>query len=53
MRRMGFEVTAIDASLENIGTASTHAAEQGLDIAYRGVGVPERRETADPVASRG
>ena len=34
MRRMGFEVTAVDASSENIGTARAHAAEQGLDIAY-------------------
>lgn len=35
MRRLGFTVTAVDASSENIGTARTHAAEQGLDIAYR------------------
>jgi 2-polyprenyl-6-hydroxyphenyl methylase/3-demethylubiquinone-9 3-methyltransferase len=35
MRRLGFEVTAVDASERNIGTASTHAAEQGLDIDYR------------------
>ncbi len=34
MRRIGFEVTAVDASSENIGTARAHAAEQGLDIAY-------------------
>lgn len=33
--RMGFDVTAVDASERNIGTASTHAAEQGLDIAFR------------------
>jgi len=35
MRRLGFEVTAIDASSENIGTARVHADQQGLDIAYR------------------
>ena len=35
MRRLGFEVTAIDASAENIGTARVHADQQGLDIAYR------------------
>lgn len=35
MRRMGFSVTAIDASTENIGTARAHAEQQGLDINYR------------------
>jgi len=35
MRRMGFQVTAIDASAENIGTARAHADMVGLDIAYR------------------
>jgi 2-polyprenyl-6-hydroxyphenyl methylase/3-demethylubiquinone-9 3-methyltransferase len=35
MTRLGFAVTGVDASERNIGTASTHAAEQGLDIAYR------------------
>lgn len=34
MRRLGFTVTAVDASSENIGTARAHAAEQGLDITY-------------------
>ena len=29
-RRLGFEVTGVDASERNIGTASAHAAEQGL-----------------------
>lgn len=37
MRRLGFEVTGADASERNIGTASAHAAEQGLDIHYRAV----------------
>ncbi len=35
MRRLGFSVTAIDASERNIGTARTHAAEMGLEIDYR------------------
>jgi len=35
MARMGFSVTAVDASERNIGTASTHAAEQGLSIDFR------------------
>ena len=41
MRRMGFEVTAVDASSENIGTARAHAEEQGLDIAYRAATVEQ------------
>ncbi|MGA0607533.1 bifunctional 2-polyprenyl-6-hydroxyphenol methylase/3-demethylubiquinol 3-O-methyltransferase UbiG [Phenylobacterium sp. VNQ135] len=35
MARLGFQVTAVDASERNIATASTHAAEQGLSIDYR------------------
>ena len=35
MSRLGFQVTGVDASERNIGTASTHAAEQGLSINYR------------------
>ena len=35
MARLGFDVTAIDASEKNIKTAATHAAEQGLEIGYR------------------
>lgn len=35
MTRLGFQVTAVDASERNIGTASAHAAEQGLSIDYR------------------
>jgi 2-polyprenyl-6-hydroxyphenyl methylase/3-demethylubiquinone-9 3-methyltransferase len=41
MRRMGFDVTAIDASAENIGTARAHAEQQGLDIAYRAATVEQ------------
>src|SRR5436190_5895646 len=35
MRRLGFSVLGVDASERNIGTASAHAAEQGLEINYR------------------
>jgi 2-polyprenyl-6-hydroxyphenyl methylase/3-demethylubiquinone-9 3-methyltransferase len=35
MSRLGFRVTGVDASERNIGTASAHAAEQGLEIDYR------------------
>jgi 2-polyprenyl-6-hydroxyphenyl methylase/3-demethylubiquinone-9 3-methyltransferase len=35
MARLGFQVTGVDASARNIGTASAHAAEQGLAIDYR------------------
>ena len=41
MRRLGFVVTAIDASAENIGTARAHAAQQGLDIAWRAATVEQ------------
>lgn len=35
MTRLGFHVVGVDASERNIGTASAHAAEQGLQIDYR------------------
>ena len=35
MTRLGFQVTGVDASARNIGTAKAHAAEQGLEIDYR------------------
>ena len=35
MARLGFAVTGVDASERNIGTASAHAAELGLEIDYR------------------
>lgn len=41
MRRLGFAVTAIDASTENIGTARAHAEQQGLDIAWRAATVEQ------------
>ncbi len=41
MARLGFEVTGVDASARNIGTASAHAAAGGLEIAYRNVTVED------------
>lgn len=35
MRRLGFAVTAVDASARNIGAARAHADEVGLEIDYR------------------
>jgi 2-polyprenyl-6-hydroxyphenyl methylase/3-demethylubiquinone-9 3-methyltransferase len=35
MTRLGFHVVGVDASERNIGTASAHATEQGLEIDYR------------------
>ena len=35
MRRLGFAVTAVDASERNIGAARAHAEAQGLEIDYR------------------
>ena len=35
MRRLGFAVTAVDASERNITVAQTHAGEVGLEIGYR------------------
>jgi 2-polyprenyl-6-hydroxyphenyl methylase/3-demethylubiquinone-9 3-methyltransferase len=35
MTRLGFQVTGVDASERNIGTALAHAAQQGLVIDYR------------------
>ena len=41
MARLGFEVTGVDASPKNIGTASAHAGAGGLDIRYRNATVEE------------
>ncbi len=46
MARLGFAVTGADASERNVGTATAHAAESGLDIAYHAV-------TAEMLASEG
>lgn len=35
MRRLGFAVTAVDASQRNVAVAAAHALETGLDIDYR------------------
>ncbi len=35
MARLGFDVTGVDASERNIGTAAAHAAQAGLAITYR------------------
>jgi 2-polyprenyl-6-hydroxyphenyl methylase/3-demethylubiquinone-9 3-methyltransferase len=35
MARLGFAVTGVDASAENIGVASAHAGELGLAVDYR------------------
>jgi 2-polyprenyl-6-hydroxyphenyl methylase/3-demethylubiquinone-9 3-methyltransferase len=35
MSRLGFEVTGVDASERNIGTATAHAAEVGAQVDYR------------------
>ncbi|HZW16548.1 MAG TPA: bifunctional 2-polyprenyl-6-hydroxyphenol methylase/3-demethylubiquinol 3-O-methyltransferase UbiG [Brevundimonas sp.] len=41
MRRLGFAVTAIDASADGIGAARVHAEQQGLEIAYRAATVEQ------------
>lgn len=49
MSRMGFSVTAIDASSENIGTARAHSQPQGLSITYRPATVEQlEQEGAGP-----
>jgi 2-polyprenyl-6-hydroxyphenyl methylase/3-demethylubiquinone-9 3-methyltransferase len=48
MSRLGFEVVAVDASERNIGTASTHAAEQGLSIDYRCATAEALLEAGEP-----
>ena len=47
MARLGFEVTGIDASAKNVGVASTHASQSGLDIAYRNATVEELLRAPD------
>lgn len=48
MRRLGFEVTGLDASERNIGTAKAHAAEVGLDIRYLARTVEQVVEAGEP-----
>ncbi len=45
MARLGFSVTAIDASEENIGTARVHADRMGLNIDYRAAMPEDLSET--------
>ena len=49
MRRMGFTVTGLDASEKNIGTASAHAAQSGLDIRYLNQTVEQLAESGEPL----
>lgn len=35
MARMGFQVTGVDASEKNVGTAAAHAREQNVPVEYR------------------
>ena len=48
MTRLGFSVTGVDASERNIGTASAHAAEQGLTIDYRASTAEALLEAGEP-----
>jgi len=49
MTRLGFQVTGVDASERNIGTASAHAAEQGLAIDYRASTAEALVEAGEPL----
>jgi 2-polyprenyl-6-hydroxyphenyl methylase/3-demethylubiquinone-9 3-methyltransferase len=48
MSRLGFHVVGVDASERNIGTASAHAAEQGLAIDYRASTAEALVEAGEP-----
>lgn len=47
LTRMGASVTGIDPAEKNIGIASTHAAESGLEIDYRAVTAEELAEAGE------
>jgi len=47
MRRLGADVTAIDAAERNVKTAATHAAQSNLDIDYRCTTVEALTETEE------
>lgn len=49
MTRLGFQVVGVDASERNIGTASAHAAQQGLDIDYRASTAEALVEAGEPL----
>src|SRR5581483_10329855 len=48
MARLGFAVTGVDAAARNVGTASAHAAEQGLAIDYRCTTAEALLEAGEP-----
>jgi len=48
MTRLGFQVTGVDASERNIGTAAAHAADQGLVIDYRATTAEALVEASEP-----
>jgi 2-polyprenyl-6-hydroxyphenyl methylase/3-demethylubiquinone-9 3-methyltransferase len=48
MTRLGFQVTGVDASERNIGTAGAHAAEQGLAVDYRASTAEALVEAGEP-----
>ncbi|WP_312162304.1 bifunctional 2-polyprenyl-6-hydroxyphenol methylase/3-demethylubiquinol 3-O-methyltransferase UbiG [Phenylobacterium sp.] len=48
MTRLGFQVTGVDASERNIGTASAHAAQQGLEIDYRATTAEDLLAAGEP-----
>src|SRR5690606_18298072 len=49
MSRLGFDVTAIDASEEGVGAARAHGEAQGLPVRYRAATVEQLvREGAGP-----
>ena len=51
LARLGAAVTGIDAAAENIVVAQAHAAQSGLTIDYRAVGVEAMTERFDLVTS--
>lgn len=51
LARLGAAVTGIDAAAENIAVAQVHAAQSGLTIDYRAVGVEAMTERFDLVTS--
>src|SRR6185436_379699 len=48
MTRLGFDVTGVDASERNIGTAQAHAEAQGLAIDYRATTAEALVEAGEP-----
>ncbi len=48
MARLGFEVTGVDASAENIAIAGAHAAALGLKIDYRAGAVEDLAAAGEP-----